>query len=196
MDAGRVLVIYGTSYGQTAKIARRIGDVLQRAGLAVELCDAARGRPTLGPEQYSAIVVGASLIARGIQPSVQRFVRQNLVALNAGVSAFYLVSASAGSSKEKGRRAAQRILDGFLAAAGWKPRLSASIAGAINYTKYWFLLRWYMKRASAMNGGDTDTSRDHEYTDWAQVERFAADIASLAQRSEAGAPDTEAAGAR
>jgi hypothetical protein len=30
-----------------------------------------------------------------------------------------------------------------------------------------------MKRASAMNGGATDTSRDHEYTDWEQVDRFA-----------------------
>lgn len=180
MQAGRVLVIYGTSYGQTAKIARRIGDALQRVGHAVELCDAAKARPTLRPEQYSAIVVGASLIARGVQPPIQRFVNENLQALNAGITAFFLVSASAGSASEKGRQAAQRILDGFLRSSGWTPRLSASIAGAINYTKYGFLLRWYMKRASAMHGGSTDTSRDHEYTDWAQVDRFADDLAQLA----------------
>jgi menaquinone-dependent protoporphyrinogen oxidase len=52
------------------------------------------------------------------------------------------------------------------------------VAGAINYTRYNFLLRWYMKRASAKNGGATDTSRDHEYTDWDQVDRFAAAIAA------------------
>jgi len=27
-----------------------------------------------------------------------------------------------------------------------------------------------------MAGGDTDASRDHEYTDWAAVERFAAEF--------------------
>ena len=69
--------------------------------------------------------------------------------------------------------------------------LSASIAGAINYTRYNLLLRWYMKSASEKNGGTTDTSRDHEYTDWAQVERFASafapDQTSKARKSGAGA---------
>ena len=45
------------------------------------------------------------------------------------------------------------------------------------------MLRWYMKKASKMNGGSTDTSRDHEYTDWGQVERFAGQIADYAERS-------------
>ncbi len=75
--------------------------------------------------------------------------------------------------------APRRILDGFLARVGWRPRLTSSIAGAVNYTKYGFLLRWYMKRASAWGGGATDTTRDHEYTDWAQVESFASEIAAL-----------------
>ena len=55
--------------------------------------------------------------------------------------------------------------------------LAESIAGAIKYTRYNFILRWYMKKASRMNGGSTDTTRDHEYTDWAQVEMFAQQFA-------------------
>jgi menaquinone-dependent protoporphyrinogen oxidase len=35
-----------------------------------------------------------------------------------------------------------------------------------------------MKRASRKHGGATDTSRDHEYTDWHQVEQFAQDVLS------------------
>lgn len=189
MVAGRVLVIYGTSYGQTAKIARRIADTLQQRDLAVELCDAGKAGPSLHLEDYQIIVVGASLIARGIQPSIQAFVSTHGALLNRVPSAFYLVSASAGSASEAGRAAAQKILDGFLATSRWAPRFAASIAGAINYTKYGFLLRWYMKRASARNGGNTDTSRDHEYTDWKQVDRFAADIAGLAPREPARLPE-------
>jgi menaquinone-dependent protoporphyrinogen oxidase len=30
-----------------------------------------------------------------------------------------------------------------------------------------------MKQISKKEGGSTDTSRDHEYTDWKSVERFA-----------------------
>ena len=30
-----------------------------------------------------------------------------------------------------------------------------------------------MKRIAAKAGGDTDTSRDYEYTDWADLQRFA-----------------------
>jgi menaquinone-dependent protoporphyrinogen oxidase len=96
-------------------------------------------------------------------------------------SAFYSVSASAGSTDANGRAAAERLRDEFLKRVGWQPKLRASIAGAINYTRYNPFLRWYMKRASAKGGGSTDTTRDHEYTDWAQVERFAADFAQTVE---------------
>ncbi len=39
-------------------------------------------------------------------------------------------------------------------------------------------LRLVMRLISGMAGGDTDTSRDYEYTDWQAVERFAGRIAS------------------
>lgn len=174
----RVLIIFGTSYGQTEKIANRIAGVLQRRGLAVELCNAATGRPSLALEQYTGVVIGTSLIARGHQPAIKQFVQNHVATLNALPTVFYQVSASAGSASSQGRMAAQRILDEFVASQGWMPVLSASIAGAINYTRYNILLRWFMKRASAKNGGNTDTSRDHEYTDWGQVDRFAAATAT------------------
>jgi menaquinone-dependent protoporphyrinogen oxidase len=176
--SSRVLVIFGTSYGQTQKIAVRIAATLENRGFDVELCDAGRKPPALPLKQYTAVVVGSSIIAKGHQPAIKQFVHDHLASLNAMPSAFFQVSAAAGSAQERGRMAAQRILEEFLASQAWTPVLSASIAGAINYTRYNFLLRWYMKRASARNGGSTDTSRDHEYTSWAQVDRFALAIAN------------------
>lgn len=172
----RVLIVFGTSYGQTEKIANRIAATLQQAGMAVELCNAGISRASLPVEQYSGVVVGTSVVARGQQPAIRQFVRENLATLNRLPSAFFQVSASAGSAAEEGRQAARQMVDEFVKANGWTPVLSASVAGAINYTRYNFLLRWYMKRASAKHGGSTDTSRDHEYTDWVQVDRFAAAI--------------------
>lgn len=173
----RVLVIYGTSYGQTEKIAVRIAAGLQRRGFSIELVNAATNRPSLPLEQYAGIVVGSSIIARGHQPAIKDFIRDHVATLNTVPSAFFQVSASAGSGSAHARLAAQHILDEFVAHQGWTPILSASMAGAINYTRYNLLLKWYMKKASAKNGGSTDTSRDHEYTDWAEVERFAMALA-------------------
>jgi menaquinone-dependent protoporphyrinogen oxidase len=176
----RVLIAYGTSYGQTAKIAMRIRDALERRGHDVTVVDAGQ-QEAPAPGTFDAIVVGSSIIARGHQKAVERFVRKERDALNRMPSAFYSVSASAGSTDPsgEGRKAADRVRDQFLQSVAWQPRLRASIAGAINYTRYNPLLRWYMKRASRKGGGSTDTSRDHEYTDWSQVERFAQDIAAV-----------------
>jgi menaquinone-dependent protoporphyrinogen oxidase len=39
-----------------------------------------------------------------------------------------------------------------------------------------------MKKASRLNGGSTDTSRDHEYTDWNQVASLAQEFADLVEQ--------------
>ena len=58
------------------------------------------------------------------------------------------------------------------------------VAGALPYTKYGWLKRMMMKRIVAKAGGDTDTTRDYEYTDWIDLRNFARDFAELAaQRS-------------
>jgi menaquinone-dependent protoporphyrinogen oxidase len=185
----RILVIYGTSYGQTGKIARRIAETLKFRGLETELCDAGNGAPRLAPDRYSAIVIGSSIIAGGHQTSIKQFVADNIAILNRQPSAFFQVSASAGSGSVEGRNAAQRILDEFVAKNHWTPTLCSSLAGAINYTQYNPFLRWYMKRAAAQHGGSTDTSRDHELTDWAQVDRFALTLAEELARSRIVIPE-------
>ena len=50
------------------------------------------------------------------------------------------------------------------------------------YTRYRPLLRWMMKRLSARAGRPTDTSRDHELTDWSQVRRFVVAVAAMVPR--------------
>lgn len=173
MNDRRILILYATSYGQTARIANRMADVLRRMGCDVTVVDARQNGALVRLDTFDGVIVGGSLIARGFQPAVDRFVRANVEALNRLPTLFFQVSASAGSTKPASRDAAERLLDRYLRTTGFRPDLSASIAGAINYTRYNPFLRWYMKRASRLNGGSTDTSRDHEYTDWAQVEQLA-----------------------
>jgi menaquinone-dependent protoporphyrinogen oxidase len=172
MPARRILIFYGTSYGQTAKIARRMDDLLTASGEIVTLVDASNQPPGLTPREFDGIIVGGSIIRGRHQKSVRRFVHVHQDVLNAMPSAFFSVSGAAASPDQDARAEARRFVDAFLGETGWDPALSESIAGAMAYTKYNPIVRWIVKRASKPLGGPTDTSRDHEFTDWAQVQRF------------------------
>lgn len=185
MSQHYILIVYGTRYGQTAKIAGRMSQVLAEEGhLAPIICAAAP--PTgLLLSSYDAVLIGASVIRGNHQRCVEQFVEQHRDVLNRMPSAFFSVSASAAGSSDTDKRNAQRVLEAFLTKTGWHPRATATIAGAIMYTKYGFFTRKVLKMIAGRAGGPTDTSRDHELTDWGQVSRFArACAASLPERAE------------
>jgi menaquinone-dependent protoporphyrinogen oxidase len=75
-----------------------------------------------------------------------------------------------------------RIMQRFLTRCGWRPSMTRMVAGAVLYTRYGWLKRHMMKRIVAKAGGDTDTTRDFEYTDWNDLRAFAMDFAELAAR--------------
>lgn len=70
------------------------------------------------------------------------------------------------------RRRRGRSHERFLAETGWRPARSASLAGALLYSRYGILKRLLMRLIVWREGGDTDASRDYEYTDWEAVEAF------------------------
>ena len=178
MSASRVLVLYGTSYGQTEKVARRIAAALGAVGVEPTVVNADHADAGLSPAGFDGAVIGSSVTYSNHRRSVRRFVLAHAVQLNAMPSAFFSVSGAAASSDAKGQAAARRLLDDFLGQTGWNPTLRQTVAGAMAFTKYPFLLRWVLKRISARAGGPTDTSRDHEMTDWGAVDHFAAAFAA------------------
>jgi menaquinone-dependent protoporphyrinogen oxidase len=167
-----VLIVYGSTHGQTARIAERVRDQLARSGCLVVLArgDSLAREPRLG--EYDGVIVGASVIGGKYQDYIARFVGENRDALNHLPSAFFGVSGSAASPYAENRAAAATGMELFLAEAGWRPRLTASMAGAMRYSSYNPFLRFVMRRVARKNG-EVDTRHDREYTDWVQVRRFA-----------------------
>jgi menaquinone-dependent protoporphyrinogen oxidase len=53
------------------------------------------------------------------------------------------------------------------------------VAGALAYSKYSFFVKLVMKTIAWKAGGPTDTSRDYEFTDWATLDRFVLERASV-----------------
>ena len=150
------------------------------SGEAVTLVNACNHPRDFHAGEFDGVIVGGSIIGGRHHKALVRFVRAHRVLLNAIPSAFFSVSGSAASPLETERAKARQLVDQFLDTAGWQPVRTETIGGAMAYTKYNPFLRWFMKRAAKAAGGSTDTSRDHEMTDWSQVERFVEAFAETA----------------
>jgi len=173
----RIVIAYATGDGQTGRIAQRISEVLGRQGhdaLCVNLGAAAP--PPI--ESFDAVLVGAPVRFGKHHKNAIAFCRANASALRYRPSAFFSVSLSAHRDTPGARREVAKALAHLLGATGWVPPRIVTIAGALLYTKYGFVLRRVMRLIAVMAGHDTDMSRDFEYTDWAAVEAFARDFAA------------------
>jgi menaquinone-dependent protoporphyrinogen oxidase len=162
----RILILYATIEGHTARVAERIALGLRRSGHAVDVREA-RARPDL--LQYCGVIVGAS-VHYGRHPGwLRAWLRESRTVLAARPGAFFSVCLSAKP------RYAQKLLR----QAGWRPQLTATFTGALQYSKYGAFKRALMVAFAAFGGHNTDTSRDHDYTDWHAVERFSEAFARL-----------------
>jgi menaquinone-dependent protoporphyrinogen oxidase len=97
--------------------------------------------------------------------------------LNGHPSAFFSVSLAAAAASPDERAAAAQLARAFSSAGGWHPDETVCVAGRLAYTQYGVLTRFLMKRIARRHGAPTDTSRDHEFTNWQDVTRLADRIA-------------------
>ena len=168
----KILIAYGTSEGQTAKIAEHLAEVIRAQGHDAFPVDISRHAPA--PAGYDAVIVGASVHKGEHQRWVVDYVRRNRPALEHLPSAFFSVSLAIQDGTEKGRLEAEGCVATFVRETGWYPQKVGLFAGALLYTKYNFLLRWVMRRIARSKGSrDLDTKRDYVYTDLDVVTRFA-----------------------
>lgn len=172
-----VLIAYATREGQTEKIARRMAEAVRADGHDAELFDTDHPTRPIELERFQAILVGGPIHARGYPRSIERFVRRHKELLDRVPSAFFSVGLAVASRTSDGRAQTLELVEQFVKRTGWRPRRVELIAGALLYSKYNFLVRFVMRRIAAHEGGDTDTSRDYEYTDWPAVVRFATEVA-------------------
>jgi menaquinone-dependent protoporphyrinogen oxidase len=167
----KILILYGTTEGQTRKIAHFIEAILHNAGNQVTIADTTAEPPS--PKEYDAVLIGSSIHMHKYQSSVKNYIKKHVAHLNQMPSAFFSVSLAAASGLEDEQREVQKITTHFLEQTGWRPLMTSQVAGALKYTEYDYFKRLIMKLISKKEGGATDTSQDYEYTDWDEVTKFA-----------------------
>ena len=171
-----VLIVYGTKHGQTEKVVRRIAARLGERAIPVDAYPCPGIPEALRPEAYGAAVVASPVHFGRHLRCMERFARSHAAGLAATHGVFLSVCGAAMGDTPEDRAEADGYREDFANRTGWRADRAISVAGAVPYTQYGFLTRWTMKRIGARQGLSTDTSRDHEYTDWDAVDRLADEL--------------------
>ncbi len=180
----QILVVYGTSEGQTRKIVSFLAECLTRRGDRVVTANAADPQPP-DPHGFDAVLIAASLHLGRYQAAVIRYARQHRAAIGTRANAFLSVSLAAAGHDPADRLGLEKCVADFVQSTGWLPRCVHHAAGAFRYTAYGLLVRCVMRYKAYRRGAPTDTRYDHELTDWNDIARFADTFAAAAVAREA-----------
>ncbi len=176
----KALILYSTRDGQTREIAARIAQAL----VPQQLCDVqdlAESRQIDWP-QYDRVLIGASIRYGHFNPMLMKFVTQYKSELEQRVSGFFSVNLTARKA-DKRTPQTNAYTRKFLEQSPWQPGCCAVFAGALRYPRYRWFDRVMIQLIMRMTGGETDTTKEIDYTDWSAVQTFAREFAQLPGKS-------------
>jgi menaquinone-dependent protoporphyrinogen oxidase len=191
----RLAVVYATREGHTRRIAEHVAATMRSHGDTVDVIDAAHPPPGFDISGYGGFVLAASVHMGKHEREMAAFVKANLAALDRVVTAFLSVSLTEAGAEDRSApfdrraRAAEQVkatVEAFCHETGLRPSRTWPVAGALLYHQYGFIKRLALKMIARREGGDTDTSRDYEYTDWEALDRFVGEVtAEMEQAAQA-----------
>ncbi|MEM6162581.1 menaquinone-dependent protoporphyrinogen IX dehydrogenase [Erwinia sp. P6884] len=172
----KALILFSSRDGQTREIAAYIANQLKEHQ-ECELMNILHAS-AINWAQYDRVLIGASIRYGHFHPQLTKFVKQNLTELRQRPSGFFSVNLTARKAEKRSPQT-NAYTRKFLLQSPWAPDCCAVFAGALRYPRYGFFDRMMIQLIMRMTGGETDTSKEVEYTDWEQVSRFAHEFAGL-----------------
>ncbi|MGC6359087.1 menaquinone-dependent protoporphyrinogen IX dehydrogenase [Bisgaard Taxon 45] len=162
----KTLILYSSRDGQTKKIAQFIASKLSGN---VQIQALAEDTDITNVDR---VLIGASIRYGHFDKVLNKFVKKQTALLSQKANAFFAVNLTA---RKVGKDTPETnvYVRKFLQRIDWQPQLAAVFAGALYYPRYSFFDRTMIKLVMKITGGETDTRKEIEYTDWHKVEYFA-----------------------
>lgn len=186
----KILIAYGTTEGQTRKIAEQAASHLRARGHSATLWNSADEGLDLNLDDFDAFIVAASVHQEQHQGAIKNFAAAHHALLNGRPSAFISVSLSA--VLEETWPEAQSYVERFMSLTRWQPAMTLLLGGALRFAEYDYFQKQIvnfivMKRGMAVNETGDIEQLEQEFTDWNALRDFLDDFLERAsQPSNAG----------
>ncbi|SHO56213.1 menaquinone-dependent protoporphyrinogen IX dehydrogenase [Vibrio quintilis] len=167
----RAIFLYSTREGQTKKILNFIMQSFTE--YQCDLVDL-HLNPQVDLSVYDKILIAASIRYGHFHPSLYRFIDIHQKELSCSKAAFICVNLTARKEEQlKDTPEGSVYVQTFLKKSKWSPEMIGVFAGALRYPRYRFIDKMMIRLIMSMTGGETDTSKEVEYTNWQKVSNFA-----------------------
>ncbi|MFB9137372.1 menaquinone-dependent protoporphyrinogen IX dehydrogenase [Vibrio sp. AK197] len=168
--SNKALLLYSTREGQTKKILQYIDKELPE--YQCELVDIHQVEH-IDFSGYQKVLVGASIRYGHLNKKLYQFIERHQQQLKQHNAAFFCVNLTARKEDQgKDTPEGSAYIRTFLKKSPWQPTLIGVFAGALRYPKYRWIDKVMIRLIMKMTGGETDTSKDIEYTNWKKVSLF------------------------
>ncbi|MBY8318245.1 menaquinone-dependent protoporphyrinogen IX dehydrogenase [Vibrio fluvialis] len=167
----KALLLYSSREGQTQKIIRTIAGQLEGYECDIRnLHDCA----SLDLAAYDKVLIGASIRYGHLNKKLYEFIARHLIQLQQSKAAFFCVNLTA-RKEDQGKDTPEGsvYIQTFLKKSPWQPELIGVFAGALYYPRYRFFDKIMIRLIMTLTGGETDTTKEVEYTNWEKVTQFA-----------------------
>lgn len=166
----KALLLYSSREGQTKKIIHYIEDEL--SGFSCDVRDI-HSMAEVDFSAYDRILIGASIRYGHLNKKLYQFIATHEKQLKEHKVAFFCVNLTA-RKEEQGKDTPEgsAYIKTFLKKSVWKPDLIGVFAGALYYPRYNWFDRNMIRLIMTITGGETDISKEVEYTNWEKVSLF------------------------
>ena len=177
-----VLVLYGTRWGGTEKVAQTIAKALKEEGNSVDVFDAKKSPQTI--ESYDLVIVGSGLRADKWTKESLDFLEKNKAVLQTKKTALFVSCSMADRKDAKRETAKTRYLDQTAEQYGLKPLAYGYFGGLMDFSYSHglfvdFLVRFNRRK---LRKGGLDTAAVYDTRDWTAIESWGHEVAKLALR--------------
>lgn len=169
-------MIYATVDGHTLKICQKLRDILEKHDQTVELISIENFNGDLGP--YARVILGASIRYGIHDKKIVELINTQQKTLESKRTAFFSVNLVA-RKPEKSTPETNPYVVKFFKKITWRPDVSATFAGMLDYPRYSFFDRNMIRLIMWMTKGPTDPKTVKEYTDWNKVETFGQQLSQV-----------------
>jgi menaquinone-dependent protoporphyrinogen oxidase len=173
----KVLVIYGSRWGSTAEVAKKIGLTLTQEGCIVEVINAKKNPKKLEP--YDLIIIGSGMRADKWTKETLVFLEKNAKFLQNRKTALFVSCQMADREEPEIRdKAKKQYLQDTAERYALKPIAYGFFGGFIDFSQSHGLIVDVMVRVNrkSLRKNGLDTTKIHDTRDWNTIETWAREI--------------------